>query len=100
MARGCPELWPSVGLGCRPACGLTQELLEHLAIVEVLLQLLHDDPLLHQDVADPVRENLGRGRSEGLARPYRADRGDNQGEHRTLNPDPEVPWAQRPGGDG
>lgn len=45
--------------GSHAPCRLTQELLQHLAVVKVLLQLLHDDSLLHQDVVDPVSEHLG-----------------------------------------
>lgn len=52
----------------RPSRGLTQQLLQHLPIVQVLLQLLHDDPLLHQHVVDPVDEDLRVDRRYGLAR--------------------------------
>lgn len=38
---------------------LTQKLLKHLAVVEVLLQLFHNDALLCQHVVDPVQEHLG-----------------------------------------
>lgn len=45
---------------------LTQKLLKHLAVVEVFLQLFHNDALLCQHVVDPVQEHLGevRGMSE------------------------------------
>lgn len=46
-----------VGQSC-PCRGLTQELLQHLAVVQVFLQLLHNDPLLHQHVVNPVEEDL------------------------------------------
>lgn len=54
----CGVLGRGPGEGHAP-CRLTQELLQHLAVVKVLLQLLHDDSLLHQDVVDPVSEHLG-----------------------------------------
>lgn len=45
---------------------LTQKLLKHLAVIEVFLQLFHNDALLCQHVVDPVQEHLGevRGVSE------------------------------------
>lgn len=39
---------------------LTQKFLEHLAIVQVLLQLLHNDALLRQHIVDPVQKHLGQ----------------------------------------
>lgn len=49
--------------GGRPPRGLTQELLQHLPVVQVLLQLLYDDSLPHQHVVDPVDENLRGGQA-------------------------------------
>lgn len=58
---------------------LTQKLLKHLAIVEVFLQLFHNDALLCQHIVDPVQEHLGeeRGVSERLekAEPQQAQTG-------------------------
>lgn len=61
-----------VQLRGHPSRGLTQQLLQHLPIVQVLVQLLHDDPLLHQNVVDPVDEDLRGDRRYGLAGAWRA----------------------------
>jgi len=39
---------------------LTEEFLQDLAVVQVLRQILHDDPLSHQHVIDPVDQYLGQ----------------------------------------
>lgn len=43
---------------------LTEQLLQHLSIVQVLGQVLHDDPLSHQDVVDPVNQHLCRNKKK------------------------------------
>lgn len=81
MPSGSRGLWPTaygqvtddatystVQLQDRPSRGLTQQLLQHLPVVQVLLQLLHDDPFLHQHAVDPVDEGLRVDRSHSLAR--------------------------------
>lgn len=91
--RGCPALRPFArcgagGRGGHAPCRLTQELLQHLAIVQVLLQLLHDDSLLHEDVVDPVGEDLGETQAS-RPRPPR------------QGPEPvQEPSCPRPGGPG
>lgn len=78
------------------ARGLTQELLKHLAIVKVLLQLLHDDPLLHQDVIDPVDENLGTSSiTASLATPRRPGQGPEQAQDLNTAGPRDVPWHSR-----
>ena len=106
-----------------PPRGLTQQLLKHLPIVQVLLQLLHDDPLLHQHVVDPGDEDLRADRRHGLARrglegqavtraraegatPPGQGPGESQRRGKLLSARPPpglpgVPWeSQGPGGAG
>lgn len=37
---------------------LTKEFLQDLAIVQVLCQVFHNDPLSHQNIIDPVDQDL------------------------------------------
>ena len=37
---------------------LTKEFLQDLAIVQVLCQVIHNDPLSHQNIIDPVDQEL------------------------------------------
>lgn len=50
---GSPSLW-----GHFLWWGLTQQLLQHLPIIKVLLKLFDNDSLLHQHIVNPVNQNL------------------------------------------
>lgn len=55
------------------SCQLLEKLVQHLAIVQVLFDVRHDDTLLNQLVVDPVDESLQKISDVGEVQALRLD---------------------------